>query len=57
MVKNRSLYDAGDFLKYGADNFEEDMLDSMRKKTYRNFRHVYALVNVVCCNIRSVHPE
>ena len=28
MVKNRSFYDAGDFLKYGADNFEEDMLES-----------------------------
>ena len=24
MVKNRSLYDAGDFLKNGADSFEED---------------------------------
>ena len=33
MVKNKSLYNAGDFLKYGADNFEEDMLDSMRNKT------------------------
>ena len=57
MVKNRSLYDAGDFSKYEADNFEEDTLDSMRKKTYRSFRHRYALANAVCCNIRSVHPE
>ena len=29
----------------------------MRNKTYRSFRHMYALANVVCCNIRSVHPE
>ena len=57
MVKNRSLYDAGDFLKYGADNFEEDMLDSMRDETYSSFRHMYALTNVVCYNIRSVYPE
>ena len=57
MVKNRSLYNAGDFLKYGADNFEEDMLDSMRNKTYISFRHMYALASVVCCNIRSVYPE
>ena len=57
MVKNRSLYYAGDFLKYGVDNFEEDMLDSMRDKTYSSFRHMYALANVVCCNIRSVYPE
>ena len=57
MVKNKSLYNAGDFLKYGADNFEEDMLDSMRNKTYISFRHMYALANVVCCNIRSVYPE
>ena len=32
MVKNRSLHDAGNFLKHGADNFDEDMLDSMRMK-------------------------
>ena len=57
MVKNRSLYYAGDFLKYGVDNFEEDMLDSMRDKTYSSFRHMYALANVVCCNIRFVYPE
>ena len=57
MVKNRSLYDAGDFLKYGVDNFEEDMLDSMRNETYSSFRHMYALANVACCNIRSVYPE
>ena len=57
MVKNRSFYDAGDFLKYWADNFEEDMLDSMRSETYSSFRHMYALANVVCCNIRSVYPE
>ena len=57
MVKNRSLYDAGDFLKYGADNFEEDMLDSIRGETYSSFRHMYALANVVCCNIRYVYPE
>ena len=57
MVKNQSLYDAGDFLKYGADNFEEDMLDSMRDETYSSFRHMYALTNVVCYNIRSVYPE
>ena len=29
IVRNRSFYDAGDFLKYGADNFQEDMLESM----------------------------
>ena len=57
MVKNRSFYNAGDFLKYGADNFEEDMLDSMRGETYSSFRHMYALTDVVCCNIRSVYPE
>ena len=51
------MYDAGDFLKYGADNFEEDMLDSMRDETYSSFCHMYALANVVCCNIRSVYPE
>ena len=57
MVKNRYLYDAGDFLKYEVDNFEEDMLDSIRDKTYSSFRHMYALANVVCCNIRYVYPE
>ena len=57
MVKNRSFYDAGDFLKYRANNFEEDMLDSMRDETYSSFRHMYALANVACCNIRSVYPE
>ena len=57
MVKNRYFYDAGDFLKYGADNFEEDILDSMRDETNSSFRHMYALANVVCCNIRSVYPE
>ena len=57
MVKNRSFYDAGDFLKYWADNFEEDILDSMRSETYSSFRHMYALANVVCCNIRFVYPE
>ena len=57
MVKNKSLYDAGYFLKYGADNFGEDMLDSMRDETYSSFRHMYALANVVCYNIRSVYPE
>ena len=57
MVKNRYFYDAGDFLKYGVDNFEEDMLDSMRDETYSSFRHMYALANVACCNIRSVYPK
>ena len=57
MVKNRSFYDAGDFLRYGADNFEEDMLDSMMNETYSSFYHMSALVNVVCCNIRSVYPK
>ena len=57
MVKNRSFYDAGDFLKYGVDNFEEDMLDSMRDQTYNSFCHMYALANVSCCNIRSVYPK
>ena len=57
MVQNRSFYDAGDFLKYGADNFEEDLLDTLRNETYSSFRHMYALANVVCCNIRSVYPE
>ena len=57
MVKNRSFYDAGDFLKYRANNFEEDMLNSMRDETYSSFRHMYALANVACCNIRSVYPE
>ena len=57
MVKNRYLYDAGDFLKYGADNFEEDILDSIWDETCSSFRHMYALANVVCCNIRSVYPE
>ena len=51
MVKNRSFYDAGGFLKYGANNFEEDMLDSMRGETYSSFRHMYALTDVVCCKI------
>ena len=41
MVKNRSFYDAGDFLKYGADYFDKDMLDSMRDETYSSFRHMY----------------
>ena len=54
MVKNKSLYDAGYFLKYGADNFGEDMLDSMRDETCSSFRHMYALANVVCYKIRSV---
>ena len=40
MVKNRSLYDAGDFLKYGADNFEEDTLDSMRDEICSSFCHI-----------------
>ena len=57
IVKNRSLYDAGDLLKFGADSFEEHMLDSMRNETYSSLRHMYALVNVVCCNVRSVYPE
>ena len=57
MVKNRSFYDAGDFLKYRANNFEEDMLDSMRDETYSSFRHMYALANVACCNIKSVYPK
>ena len=57
MVKNRSFHDAGDFLKYGLDNVEEDMLDYMRGKTYSSFRHIYALADVVCCSIRSVYPE
>ena len=49
MVKNGSSYDASDFLKYGADNFEEDMLDSMRDKIYSSFPDMHALANVVCC--------
>ena len=53
MVKKRSLYDGGDFLKYGADNFEEDMLDFMRNKRYRSFHHMYALANVVCCSEKT----
>ena len=58
MVKNRCLYDACTFLKYGADNFEEDMLDSMRDETYiSSFCHIYALANVVYCNITSVYLE
>ena len=57
MVKNRSFYDAGDFLKYRANNFEEDMLNSMRDETYSSFRHMYALANVACCNIKSVYPK
>ena len=57
MVKNRYFYDAGDFLKYGVDNFEEDILDSMRDETNSSFRHMYALANFVCCNIRSLYPE
>ena len=57
IVKNRSLYDAGDFLKYGTDNFEEDILDSMRDETYSSFRHMYALANGVFSKIRSVYPE
>ena len=56
MIKNRSFYDAGDFLQYGADSFEEDMLGSMKDETYSSFRHTNALANV-CCNIRSVYPE
>ena len=57
MVKNRSFYDVGDFLNNAADNFEEDMLDSMRDKTYSSFRYRYALANVVSCNIKYVYPE
>ena len=33
------------------------MLDSMRDETYSSFCHMYALANVVCCNIRYVYPE
>ena len=47
----------GDILKYGADNFKEDMLDSMRDETYSSFHHMYALASVVCYNIRSVYRE
>ena len=57
MVKNRSLYDDGDILKYEPENFEKDMLDSMTVETCSSFRRMYALANVVCCNIRSVYPE
>ena len=57
MVKNRCIYDSGNFLKYGAHNLEEDMLDSMRDETYSSFHHMYGLANVVCCNIRSAYPE
>ena len=57
IVKNRSLYDASDLLKFGADSFEELMLDSMRNETYSSLHHMYALVNVVYCNVRSVYPE
>ena len=42
---------------FEADNFEEDMLDSIRDEPYSSFRHLYALANVVSCNIRSVYPE
>ena len=57
MVKNRSLYDADKFLKHGADNFEEDMLDFIRDETYSSFCHMYALANVGCCNLSSVYSE
>ena len=57
MVKNRSLCDAGDFLKYGPVNFEEDMLGSTRDEIYSSFHHMYALAKVVCYNIGSVYPE
>ena len=57
MVKNKSVHDAGNLLKHGVDNFEEDMLDSMRDKTYSSLRHIHAMTNVVCCNIRSVYPQ
>ena len=33
------------------------MLDCMRGETYSSFCHMYALADVVCCNIRSVYPE
>ena len=33
------------------------MLDSVKDETYSSFRQMYALANVVCCNIRSVYPE
>ena len=33
------------------------MLDSMTVETSSSFRHMYALADVVCCNIRSVYPE
>ena len=57
MVKNRSLYDADDILKYGVDNFENTMLDSMSDEICSCFRHMYALANVVFCKIRSVYPK
>ena len=47
MVKNGSLYVAGELLKNGVDNFEEDMLDSIRDETYSSFRHMYAMLSAV----------
>ena len=40
IVKNRSLYDASDLLKFGADSFEEHMLDSMRNETYSSLHQM-----------------
>ena len=57
MVENMSLCDAGGFLKYEANNFEEDMLDFMREETCSSFYCMYALASVACCNIRSIYPE
>ena len=56
MVKNRSLCDAGDFLKYGPVNFEEDMLPNM-DEIYSRFHHMHTLAKVVCYNIGSLYPE
>ena len=44
IVKNRSFYDAGDFLKYGADNFQEDMLESMGDQIAAFARFMYWLM-------------
>ena len=29
----------------------------MRDETYSSFRHMYALANVLCCNLRYVYPQ
>ena len=29
----------------------------MRDETYSSFRHMYALANALCCNLRYVYPQ